>query len=713
MKRNLVKILALSSIVFGIGACQPKQQPTPTPEPPVPEPPAPVEPEKIELNEAFKQTEGVFNYENKEVILENLSVYTSFGNTLLAGYALNNGDSYYLKDVKSLEIELPALPQWSADGHPYGAYAKINVQGTLKNVDGRPVLKDASCEVKAEAKYDPNTGSRIMEGDVSTYALPYYDMENTSRDTFDRLTVENSGALLEGLYQLATVPSGITNDAEGSFKVVFPGENINGEDPANEHAINVKIPKNVGARGVNFLNSFFADKEKGDFIVMDAFSHFDSTKGGMGLLFESIYGPGYTRVATEDEIPTIITSWSTIQARYAGRFMGVEVPDLGCDEIAYSYFLNDKFSGSVTDIVGEDNADYWLVDQEKAGAFKVTANAGSSRAEEAFEAVKTKAAALEGFVLDEDLSDEIADEFYYVLREGEGESAKVVAEIGLFLNGSAVEVVFAANRATDAVVNTFAEAVAKYESVVDRDLPGFESALAALPGEQAAAVSAVGCDWKGYEDVEGFGFFDMAISFNESTFADAAAWQAYLTSYAEALVAAGFKANYYLSSWGAPGYFNPTTGEVVIIELSTDDAEQPNGIHISVGAVLNASKAALHCHNLGADGTFTAATALSFCYDMWLLVFGEPAIVKDDHFGDGYYKEAGKSQILSYIENYILPATAQPAASNPTVPQEGVELYNYYVPSATEGKVIQIQVEVDTSEKGLVFWIEASEVAAQ
>ena len=312
-----------------------------------------------------------------------------------------------------------------------------------------------------------------------------------------------------------------------------------------------------------------------------------------------------------------------------------------------------------------------------------------------------------------DLSDEIADEFYYVLREGEGESAKVVAEIGLFLNGSAVEVVFAANRATDAVVNTFAEAVAKYESVVDRDLPGFESALAALPGEQAAAVSAVGCDWKGYEDVEGFGFFDMAISFNESTFADAAAWQAYLTSYAEALVAAGFKANYYLSSWGAPGYFNPTTGEFVIIELSTDDAEQPNGIHISVGAVLNASKAALHCHNLGADGTFTAATALSFCYDMWLLVFGEPAIVKDDHFGDGYYKEAGKSQILSYIENYILPATAQPAASNPTVPQEGVELYNYYVPSATEGKVIQIQVEVDTSEKGLVFWIEASEVTAQ
>ena len=98
---------------------------------------------------------------------------------------------------------------------------------------------------------------------------------------------------------------------------------------------------------------------------------------------------------------------------------------------------------------------------------------------------------------------------------------------------------------------------------------------------------------------------------------------------------------------------------------------------------------------------------------MRLLVFGEPAIVKDDHFGDGYYKEAGKSQILSYIENYILPATAQPAASNPTVPQEGVELYNYYVPSATEGKVIQIQVEVDTSEKGLVFWIEASEVAAQ
>ena len=710
MKRNLVKILALSSIVLGLGACnRPGPEPTPVP----PDPPVPPQPEVIELNEAFKQTNGVFNYEDKEVILENLSVYTSFGNTLLAGYALNSGDSYYLRDVKSLEVELPALPQWSADGHPYGAYAKVNVKGTLTNVDGRPVLKDASCEVKAEAKYDPNTGSRIMEGDVSTYALPYYDMDNTSRDSFDRLTVENSGALLEGLYQLATVPSGITNDEEGSFKVVFPGENINGDDPANEHVINVKIPKNVGARGVNFLNSFFADKAKGDFIVMDAFSHFDSTKGGMGLLFDSVYGPSYTSVADDGIIPTIITSWSTIQARYAGRFVGVEVPDLGCDDIAYSYFLEDKFSGSVTDIVGEDNADYWLVDQAKAGAFKVTANAGSSRAEEAFEAVKTKAAALTGFVLDEELSDEIADEFYYVLREGEGEEAKVVAEIGLFLNGSAVEVVFAANRATDAVVNTFAEAVAKYESVVDRDVPGFESGLAALPGEEAAAVSAVACDWKGYEDVEGFGFFDMTVSFASETFADAAAWEAYLDSYIEALLAAGFKDNYYLSSWGAPGYFNPTTGEFLVIELSTDDAEQPNGIYMSVGAVLNASKAALHCHNLGADGTFTAATALSFCYDLWLLVFREPAIVKDTYFGDGYYNAAAKATIMSYIENYVLPATAQPAANNPIVPQEGVELYNYYVPSATEGKVIQIQVEVDTDENGLVFWIEASEIAAQ
>ncbi len=701
MKRNLVKILAIAGVAASLAACGPKGAKVLT----------------LTIDQAFEQNEDKsFVNADKKVKLENLCVYSNFGTTLVAGVPYAEGGK--ITDLKGIEVELPELPKWSEGAQQQGTYANVTVEGTLKDVNGRPVLKDASIVVNGEVFFKTVDGKTVRdeEKSTSTYSCAYWSSEQLVRENYDKHLKDspaNSGALMEGMFQLATVPSNITADAENEFKVVFPGENTNGADPENEFVINVKLPKGLRSGAVEFYNDFFSDKAPGDFILFDAISQYDSSKGGMCFLFENQWAPNYTEEVPEEDRPVLISQWSDIQARYEGKYKGSVVPDLGSD-LVFSYTLKDNFSGSIGELVGEDYVENWKLDQTKAGAFMAVANAGAAHAEEAFEQIKGKAAALTGgWALDEDLTDEIADDFYYVLKESDAADAPVIAEINIFLEGSTIGIIYAGIRATDAQVNTFAEALEQYETVVNRDKAGFETALPALPGAQGAAVSGVDCDWKGYEDVEGFGFFDMTVSFADATFADAEAWTAYLNSYLEALETAGFKDNYFLSSWGANGYYNPTSGEFLYIALSTDDADAPNGIYISVGAVLNASKAALHCFDLSENATFTAASALSYCFDMWCLVFGEPAIVKDGYFGDGYYKAEYKEAILTtYIEGSVLPAMAQAATTNPTVPQEGVELYNYYLPCAAEGKVVQVQVEIDTSESGLIFWIEASEIAA-
>ena len=87
--------------------------------------------------------------------------------------------------------------------------------------------------------------------------------------------------------------------------------------------------------------------------------------------------------------------------------------------------------------------------------------------------------------------------------------------------------------------------------------------------------------------------------------------------------------------------------------------------------------------------------------------------MQNGYFGDGYFSAEYKATILSYIVQYVIPAGAQAASNNPQTPQAGVELYHYYLPCATEGKVVEVEIEIDTSDNGLVFWVATSEVAAQ
>ena len=695
MKRNLVKILAIAGVAAALVACD-KSSKVKT----------------LTIDEAFAQAEdGSFSNVNQKVKLENLCVYSNFGTTLVAGvpYAENGK----ITDLRGIEVELPELPKWSEGAQKQGTYADVTVEGTLTDVNGRPVLKDASCVVNGEVFF--TDGKRDEAKSTSTYSCAYWSSSQTVRSNFDKNlknSPQNSGALMEGMFQLASVPSEVSASAESDFKVVFPGENTNGADPENEFAITVKFPKGLSSTAVAFYNDFFADKEVGDFILFDAISQYDNSKGGMCFLLENQWGPIYTEEVAEEDRPVILTQWSEIQSRYNGKFKGVEVPDLS-DTQTFSYILSDNFSGALEDLVGEEGIENWpFADLDKVGSFYVTANTGAAHAEQAFEEIKAKAAALAGWELDEEVSDEIADDYYYVLKEGEGESAVVVAELNIFLQNAEVGVIFAGIRATDAEVSTFAEAIAQYESVVGRDVSGFDSAIPELPAAAASALSGIYMDWKGYEDVEGLGLFEFYPEFADGTFADDAAWQAAAQAYAASLVEAGFVANYYLSAYDLTGYFNATTKEFVAIEFSEAADESIDGLVILAGAVLNESKASLHLFDL-AHPAFTAASALSYALDLWPYVFGAaPAIVQNGYFGDGYFNAEYKATILSYIVQYVIPAGAQAASDNPQTPQTGVELYHYYLPSATEGKVVVVEIEIDTSDNGLVFWVATSEVAA-
>ena len=699
MKRNLVKILAIAGVAASLVACNKSPKVV-----------------TLTIDEAFAQAEdGSFSNANKKVKLENLCVYSNFGTTLVAGVPYAEGGK--ITDLKGIEVELPELPKWSEGAQRQGTYADVTVEGTLTDVNGRPVLKDASCVVNGEVFF--TDGQRDEAKSTSTYSCAYWSSSQTVRSNFDKNlknSPQNSGALMEGMFQLASVPSEVSASAESDFKVVFPGENTNGADPENEFAITVKFPKGLSSSAVSFYNDFFADKEVGDFILFDAISQYDNSKGGMCFLLENQWGPIYTEEVAEEDRPVILTQWSEIQGRYNGKFKGVEVPDLS-DTKTFSYLLTENFSGNLEDLVGEEGIENWpFADLDKVGSFYVTANTGAAHAEEAFEEIKAKAAALTGWVLDEEVSDEIADDYYYVLKEGEGESAVVVAELNIFLQNAEVGIIFAGIRATDAEVSTFAEAIAQYESVVGRDISGFESALPDLPAAAASALTGIYMDWKGYEDVEGLGMVEFYPEFADGTFADNEAWQAAAAAYVSSLEAAGFVGDYYLPLFDLDGYFKASTGEFVYVGF-TGQNSIIDGLCIVSSVILNSSKAALHLFNMAADAKWTAAGTYSYLLDAHENVFGTPQYVGTSYFA-GAWGATYKATVLGYFENYVIPSVAQADSRNP-IAQGNSEYYLYYLPSATEGKVIVIQIEADLSgmsdadDPYFITYVSVSEVSAQ
>ena len=134
MNKSLVKILAISTIAISLGACTKK--------------PVPVE---RTIAEIFSlAADGKFEHEGELITLKETCVYGNYGNTYIVGVAYEQGET--ILDNKGFEVEFKKVPDWQ--GETKGRYANVDVTGTLQNVNGRPVFKNATAFINAEARYD-------------------------------------------------------------------------------------------------------------------------------------------------------------------------------------------------------------------------------------------------------------------------------------------------------------------------------------------------------------------------------------------------------------------------------------------------------------------------------------------------------------------------------------------------------------------------------
>lgn len=685
MKKNLLKILALGTVVLSLSACDLMKPSNKSSNASSSETSSSEVEQAVELTiaEVFSVDSATykFEHEGKLVRVKNACCVGSYGNTLVAGVPYASGGT--ITDLKGFEVELEAQPQWTTKVN--GQYADITVEGRLTDVNGRPVLKDASVVVNGEAHYDENGNREYPEGS-SSYSCGYWSSSQFVRAYYDEYMGRSmNGALVEGIFQLASVPTTVTANAAQEFSVVFPGENTNGQDEDNEYLINVTIPAGLSEKAVNKANNFFADKQVGDFLVMDALTRYDSTKGGIGLLYEN-YWCGWLDEVAEEERPVILTSWAGIQEQYASRYQ-TPLPNIGCEqEGVFSYVISDYFATAI-DKIGFSDASFILVDHENGGLMEFAFNCGSAKAEAVFAALGEKALAA-GY--EKDTTVELEDEeveAIYVLKSAED----VVAELYFGLGDKSVTVFYIAIRNTFDFANTFAGAIELYEGKAS-----VESALPDLPAADAAKVTKAKLDWSDEETFDGFLAYSITPTFAADSYADDAAWEAMADAYEEALLAAGFAKDYAFAPVIAEGFYNSTTKEFIAFELTEDADEHYNGIEFFVLVVADAEKAAGQLFDVSEEHAWTIAEASAYMVYTCNAVFGKGAPYKGnvaDIYIGAYYDTAIQS-LASYVYNYVVPSCAafQGAGQTPNATEASVNdtYYVWYLKSATEGKVLQV-----------------------
>ena len=571
MKKNLVKILALSSVALAVGACNPTHEDPPE--------------EVLDLSvaEMFElNSDGTFVNEGKLVSLESICVYGSYGNTYVVGVPYVEGAD--IRNLKGFEVELEAKPDWQ--GETKGRYANVDVKGRFANVNGRPVLQEGEIEINAEAQYDPDTGDRI--DDDGAYSAGYWGPKLFVRDYYDEyMTRKMNGTLIEGIFQIASKPGEVSASSEASFEVVFPGENLDVEDLDNYSLINVTIPAGLDEEMVTKANTFFSGVNAGDFIDMMAITRWDTSKGGMGLLFENWWGK-YAKKAADADIPEIYSTWAEVKSTIEPLY-NAPVADLsGADE---NDPLNAPFSYLIDDSMYEDNPrDYWTDDYkdvlvvvdnpEKCGTVKITVNYKVADGEGYINALFEKLEAL-GFV------GSTVEQGIYVFARSE--SDVVVEEFLLMAYESNAQLYYTAPRiVVDEDFATVALASAAYNLRVSELLAA--TFTTALPAASSELIENVNFNWKNemyyYNKYQVAAFeYQFEISFVEEATEEQIG--ALAEAYAAAVAGAGF-VEAYQSSFAVQGLWNATTGEFILDLSVTEDNTLYLDVMVLRGAMASA-----------------------------------------------------------------------------------------------------------------------------
>lgn len=514
MKKSLLKSLALAGLVLSFAACDPSVSSSIDDLPP--------EPEVMSVAAAIEwdSEDGKTVNDGKLVTIKEAVLNNKFGNSII----VQQTEGTSIDGINAVEVI-------TAEPVAFGWQDVLNVTGTVGDIDGRPVIKEAVVSYAVSEAESKGTGA-------------VYGYGALSRAGFDAHANRGKSGMLMwgGLVQFATLPDTIVAGQASEFKVVFPGEKLEADNP-------IAIPVTVPAMTENeaaIVKAFFADKNAGKegttpdpVVVGDAFEicaplHWSGDT--VGFVFGS-FGPQF--VDGFEEITNVYADWADLGLE---ELFLSPMPDLSKEGTSiYNYVVNESFINDDTpgwlegllitaytdeadddfdilvDRVLDDDQLFWFVAEEESDYV-----------------------ALVGYVNEDD-----ADEDYVSLIELENAGSY----INIWLSGE-VEV-FTTD--WEAVIEIFEDAAAAYleEESYTTSLPEFADPLA--EGFQVTDYLT------GEEPGEGQ-FQIKAITEPGSTY-----------DYEAVLVAAGFELLGLDEKSGYIHYENEASGEYVILVDLIDD----------------------------------------------------------------------------------------------------------------------------------------------
>ncbi|MCR5505531.1 MAG: hypothetical protein K6F07_00845 [Bacilli bacterium] len=686
MKRNLVKILAMSSLLLTLGACGGNKKPDPV----TPVTPDPVTPtvEEVEINftQLSNLVDGKWEYEGKIATLTDACVIGVFegGKHITVGYSYEQVEALGVNSTGGAEVYLKEAYEFKELTRGLGA--EVTVKGLVADENGHVVLKDAEISDVNERVYDAS-GAR-QEG--TGCGLVYYTLNDPVRDNFNTLGRADSAITFEFEdIALVTIPEVYDGSKDVSFYVNFPGENPFVEDDYNLDIIECVIPAGLDADIAAYISGWFRGHEVGDQVdlVITTLYEGDSIKfvinGLWGAFFDS-----YLDVAEPIEV---VTTYAEATAVMSGKY-NEDMPEITDDEYVYKYELTNLWASQLEDITGVDLS--WVSEDlaENGGLVALDFYTTFANSELLPAAVGEQLVAA-GYTA---VTSAPTGTLQYRLLDGEtvvNDVLLVAVEDDAF--HYLTEMIFVGERATTSDdFTSWDEARADYVSKQD---DGFTTALPDLPATPAA--TGVNLSWIDLDTYEGAETYRFAPQFDTGAFADNDAWEAYAAAYGEALVAAGFLADgVYLTNDGMieGGYLNLTSGEFVFFDFATDLDDNITGLTIYSMVITDASD----FYSDDDAYVWTDESAANYTAKIWSQIMGRTYTPSYSAAQGMYYYNMGsfyatyKDTLIEYAAMCV-PASA---TSRGTQESSGTTYYIYTLNDNNDAGLIVIQYSVGATQ---------------
>lgn len=552
MNKNLLKILAISAMALAAGACHPNK-----PSSSSSSSSSSAGPEEVSFGEVLDlDTEGNWALLNQRVVVKGLAVGGAYGNTIIGSGS--TGDT--VGTLVGFEIQprvMPTFTETSGALSAYGYGAEIDVEATVTDVNGRVVLADADVTVVSERHYE--NGSSTGGASISYWP-------DVTRSGFDSvLGRKMSGVLIEGTYQLASIPTFTAGEAS-DFYVVFPGEDLDLEDPENLSPIHVQIPAGVADASVQLLQTYFANKKVGDFVLFDALTQYDLIEnGGMGLVIETFWS---RTVADPEETPAVYSTWADI-AKVIQPLYKDTVLDL-TTEGAISYTVDTtSFDYVASSFFKPEFASNFTVDADRAIVADFAINVKASAIADSFKALGDKIVEQGASLVAQDPDGILA------IYEVKNAAEEVVANILLQNSDTYIDGYYLALGPTETFAS-WTEAAEFYtgratavEQSFNAEATARTTAIVAPTYATPVSVTVNYADELSYgEYYTAYGLIaEYTIAFELPAYTAEQSDDDAFYAYADQLEAAGF-AYRALTLFKVDGFFSATTNEFVVLDVN-------------------------------------------------------------------------------------------------------------------------------------------------